>query len=156
VSGQELGFAFSNHIVGALALIGMGCMFASVIRCPLTSFMIVFEMTHNYTIMLPLMVGNIVAYALSVRWHALSLYDSMLLQDGISLRDARLSGRSGLAQPARAGHHDLRRGDGARRSLRKGELERVGRIAGATTPTRCWARPGNSRESQPMPSWRPW
>jgi CIC family chloride channel protein len=48
--------------------------------------MIVFEMTHNYTIMLPLMVGNIVAYALSVRWHALSLYDSMLLQDSISLK----------------------------------------------------------------------
>jgi CIC family chloride channel protein len=86
VTGQELGFAYGNHVVGALALIGMGCMFASVIRCPLTSFMIVFEMTHNYTIMLPLMVGNIVAYALSVRWHALSLYDSMLLQDGITLR----------------------------------------------------------------------
>ena len=86
VAGQILGFGYGGNVVGALALIGMGGMFASVIRCPLTSFMIVFEMTHNYTIMLPLMVGNIVAYALSARWHPIGLYDSMLLQDGITLR----------------------------------------------------------------------
>jgi chloride channel protein, CIC family len=83
---QMAGLGISNHVVGALALIGMGCMFASVIRCPMTSFMIVFEMTHNYTIMLPLMVGDIIAYALSVHWHPLSLYDSMLVQDKITLK----------------------------------------------------------------------
>jgi len=86
IAGQRLGFGYNERVVGALALIGMGCMFASVIRCPLTSFMIVFEMTNNYTIMLPLMVGNIVAFLLSVRWHPISLYDSMLLQDGITLK----------------------------------------------------------------------
>jgi len=86
VSAQLLGFGFHNDVVGALALIGMGCFFATVIRCPFTSFMIVFEMTRNYTIMLPLMVGNIFAYMLAVRWHPLSLYDSMLVQDKITLK----------------------------------------------------------------------
>jgi chloride channel protein, CIC family len=83
---QMAGLGINDHVVGALALIGMGCMFASVIRCPMTSFMIVFEMTRNYSIMLPLMAGDIIAYMLSVRWHPLSLYDSMLLQDKISLK----------------------------------------------------------------------
>jgi CIC family chloride channel protein len=86
VAGLSANLYTSSNIVGALALIGMGGMFASVIRCPLTSFMIVFEMTHNYTIMLPLMAGNIIAYVLSVRWHPLSLYDSMLVQDKITLK----------------------------------------------------------------------
>jgi CIC family chloride channel protein len=86
VSGLSLGLYDSHDIVGALALVGMGSMFASVIRCPLTSFMIVFELTHNYTIMLPLMTGNIIAYVLSVSWHPLSLYDSMLVQDKITLK----------------------------------------------------------------------
>ncbi|MFA5257653.1 MAG: chloride channel protein [Opitutales bacterium] len=86
VSGQLMGFGYHNDVVGALALIGMGCFFATVIRCPLTSFMIVFEMTRNYTIMLPLMGGNIIAYMLATRWHPLSLYDSMLIQDKITLK----------------------------------------------------------------------
>jgi chloride channel protein, CIC family len=86
IAGLALGLYDANHIVGALALIGMGSMFASVIRCPLTSFMIVFEMTHNYTIMLPLMAGNIIAYVMSVHWHPISLYDSMLIQDKITLK----------------------------------------------------------------------
>lgn len=86
VGGLSAGLYDSHHIVGALALVGMGSMFASVIRCPLTSFMIVFEMTHNYTIMLPLMAGNIIAYVLSVHWHPLSLYDTMLVQDKITLK----------------------------------------------------------------------
>jgi CIC family chloride channel protein len=83
--GQML-FGCGNDVVGAVALMGMGALFASVIRCPLASFMIVFEMTHNYTIMLPLMAGNIIAYVLSVRWHPIGLYDSMLLQDRITIR----------------------------------------------------------------------
>ena len=86
ICGQMLGLGYMNDVVGAMALIGMGCFFAAVIRCPFTSFMIVFEMTRNYTIMLPLMVGNVLAYMLAVRWHPLSLYDSMLIQDKITLK----------------------------------------------------------------------
>ncbi len=86
IGGQYLGFGYQNDVVGALALIGMGCFFAAVIRCPFTSFMIVFEMTRNYTLMLPLMIGNVLAYLMAVRWHPLSLYDSMLVQDKITLK----------------------------------------------------------------------
>lgn len=85
VLGQYL-FHYDAPVVGALALLGMGCFFASVIRCPITSFMIIFEMTRNYTIMLPLMAGNIVAYMLSSRWQPVALYDSLLLQDKITLK----------------------------------------------------------------------
>jgi chloride channel protein, CIC family len=86
LTGRYLGLYIGSDVVGAMALIGMGCFFASVIRCPLTSFMIVFEMTRNYTIMLPLMAGTIISYVFSVHWHPISLYDSMLVQDKITLK----------------------------------------------------------------------
>jgi chloride channel protein, CIC family len=77
---------WSADIVGAVALLGMGAFFAAVIRCPMTSFMIIFEMTRNYTLMLPLMIGNGLAYILAARWQPVALYDSLLLQDKISLK----------------------------------------------------------------------
>lgn len=79
-------FPWDSHIVGAVSLLGMGAFFAAVIRCPLTSFMIIFEMTRNYTLMLPLMIGNGLAYLLAARWQPVALYDALLLQDKISLR----------------------------------------------------------------------
>lgn len=83
--GQPL-FHYGNETIGAIALLGMGAFFAAVIRSPMTSIMIIFEMTHNYTLILPLMVGNILAWLISQRLRAVSLYDALLLQDKISLK----------------------------------------------------------------------
>lgn len=70
----------------ACALLGTGAFFAAVIRCPLTSVLIIFEMTHNYSLILPLMIGNFLAYMISVKLRAIPIYDALLLQDGISLK----------------------------------------------------------------------
>ena len=76
----------SENLIGAFALLGMGAMFASVIRCPMTSFLIIFEMTYNYSLILPLMMGNSIAYFISTKIRSVPIYDALLNQDKISLK----------------------------------------------------------------------
>lgn len=76
----------ANQVVGACVLLGMGAMFASIVRCPLTSLLIIFEMTRNYALILPLMAGNMISYYLASRLLRVPLYNSLLLQDGVNLR----------------------------------------------------------------------
>jgi chloride channel protein, CIC family len=78
-------FGHGDVHIGAFALVGMGAVFAGVIRAPITSVLIVFEMTRGYGLVLPLMVANTIAYALARRWHEASLYEALLEQDGIVL-----------------------------------------------------------------------
>src|SRR5207253_345424 len=47
--------------IGAFALVGMGAVFVGVIRAPITSVLIIFEMTGSYQLVLPLMIANMVA-----------------------------------------------------------------------------------------------
>ncbi|PXA03196.1 hypothetical protein DDZ13_13305 [Coraliomargarita sinensis] len=75
-----------HSVAAACALLGTGAFFAAVIRCPLTSVLIIFEMTHNYSLILPLMIGNFLAYIISVKLRQIPIYDALLLQDGISLK----------------------------------------------------------------------
>jgi CIC family chloride channel protein len=69
--GGALGFAdvaLFHHDpseIGAFALVGMGAVFASIIRAPITSVLIIFEMTGGYSLILPLMLANMTAYALA-------------------------------------------------------------------------------------------
>lgn len=79
-------FQVDQTVVAAAALLGTGAFFAAVIRCPLTSVLIIFEMTHNYSLILPLMIGNFIAYIISVKLRNIPIYDALLLQDGISLK----------------------------------------------------------------------
>lgn len=79
-------FGLGREVAAGCALLGMGAFFAAVIRCPLTSVIIAFEMTQNYSLILPLMVGNMLAYFLASRWRAIPVYEAILLQDHISLR----------------------------------------------------------------------
>ncbi len=74
------------EVVQACALLGTGALFAAVIRCKFTSMLIIIELTQNYTLVLPLMAGNLIAYALSYRLRPVPVYDALLLQDGISLK----------------------------------------------------------------------
>lgn len=76
----------TNQVVGACVLLGMGAMFASIVRCPFTSLLIIFEMTRNYALILPLMAGNMISYYLASRLLRVPLYNSLLLQDGVNLR----------------------------------------------------------------------
>jgi CIC family chloride channel protein len=79
-------FGLDPSVAAAAALLGTGAFFAAVIRCPLTSVLIIFEMTQNYSLILPLMIGNFLAYIISVKLRQIPIYDALLLQDGISLK----------------------------------------------------------------------
>ncbi|HEY3930176.1 MAG TPA: chloride channel protein, partial [Candidatus Koribacter sp.] len=71
--------------VGAYALVGMGVTFAGIIRAPITSIFMIFEVTQDYQIMLPLMIANIISYAVARTLHPGSLFDLLARQDGIHL-----------------------------------------------------------------------
>lgn len=74
---------------GAFALVGMGAVFAGIVRAPVTSIIIIFEMTNNYSMILPLMVANITSYVLAGRLSPHPIYDALLMQDGIHLPHGR-------------------------------------------------------------------
>jgi chloride channel protein, CIC family len=73
---------------GAFVLVGMGAAFAGIVRAPITSIVIIFEMTNNYSIILPLMIANITSYALARRLSPAPIYDALLMQDGVHLPHA--------------------------------------------------------------------
>lgn len=68
---------------GAFALVGMGAAVAAIIRVPITSILLVFEMTYNYGIILPVMIANALAYAVASKLTPLTIYEAFLFQDGI-------------------------------------------------------------------------
>ncbi|MDP4719874.1 MAG: chloride channel protein, partial [Akkermansiaceae bacterium] len=80
--------AFPNDtkVIGGCVLLGMGAMFAAVVRCPFTSLIIIFEMTGNYSLILPLMAGNMLAWQIAKHLQPISIYSALLLQDGVTLR----------------------------------------------------------------------
>jgi len=82
----KLAFGFDASVVSACVLLGMGTCFASIIRCPMTSILMIFELTLNYSLILPLLAGNLLAFYIAKRRSAVSLYNALLLQDGISLK----------------------------------------------------------------------
>ncbi|MFH1727800.1 MAG: chloride channel protein [Pseudomonadota bacterium] len=67
---------------GAYALVGMGAVFSGIIRAPMTSVIIIFEMTHDYSIILPLMISNLISYAISQKFHKVPIYNALSMQDG--------------------------------------------------------------------------
>ncbi|MGD0912729.1 MAG: chloride channel protein [Terracidiphilus sp.] len=71
--------------IGAFAVVGMGAVFAGVVRAPMTSVLIIFEMTGGYGLVLPLMIANMSAFALARTWRHTPIYEALLEQDGIFL-----------------------------------------------------------------------
>ncbi len=78
-------FHHSADSIGAFAVVGMGAVFAGIVRAPMTSVLIIFEMTGGYGLVLPLMIANMSAFALARHWRHTPVYDALLEQDGISL-----------------------------------------------------------------------
>jgi chloride channel protein, CIC family len=81
-------FERADEPVGAFALVGMGAVFAGVIRAPITSVLIIVEMTGGYSLILPLMIANMTAYVIARRFRVQSIYEALLEQDGVSLSTA--------------------------------------------------------------------
>jgi len=78
-------FHHSTDSIGAFAVVGMGAVFAGIVRAPMTSVLIIFEMTRGYGLVLPLMIANMSAFALARHWRRTPIYDALLEQDGIHL-----------------------------------------------------------------------
>jgi CIC family chloride channel protein len=76
---------FATADPGAYALVGMGALFAGIIRAPMTSVFMIFEITQDYQIIVPLMVANLLSLAISARFQPVPVYDALLLQDGLKL-----------------------------------------------------------------------
>lgn len=72
---------------GAYALVGMGTLFAGIIRAPLTSIFMIFEITQDYQILVPLMVANLLSLSISRRYQPEPIYKALLRQDGIVLAE---------------------------------------------------------------------
>ena len=70
---------------GAYALVGMGTLFAGFLRVPLTSVFMVLEVSGNYSIILPVMISNTIAYLISRQYQQASLFDLLSRQDGLEL-----------------------------------------------------------------------
>lgn len=73
--------------IGAFALVGMGAVFAGIIRAPITSVLIIVEMTNGYSLIVPLMIANMTAYVLARHLRPTPIYEALLDQDGVHLRD---------------------------------------------------------------------
>jgi CIC family chloride channel protein len=63
----------------------MGAVFAGIVRAPMTSVLIIFEMTGGYGLVLPLMIANMSAFALARHWRRTPIYEALLAQDDIYL-----------------------------------------------------------------------
>jgi len=74
---------------GAYALVGMGTTFAGVIRSPITSVVMVFELTRDYNIIVPLMISNLVAYMVARAFSHTPIYEALAFQDGVHLPHAK-------------------------------------------------------------------
>jgi chloride channel protein, CIC family len=86
-------FHHAGSELGSFALVGMGAVFAGIIRAPITSVLIIFEMTGSYELILPLMISNMTSYALARHFRPTPIYEALLEQDDIHLphRDGRVS-----------------------------------------------------------------
>jgi CIC family chloride channel protein len=70
---------------GAYALVGMGTLFAGIVRAPMTSVFMIFEITQDYQILVPLMVANLLSFMISRRYQPVPVYHALLQQDQVHL-----------------------------------------------------------------------
>jgi CIC family chloride channel protein len=68
-----------------LAVVGMSACLGAVVRAPVTGILIVFEMTHEFSLVPALMLGALVSQAISRKLNRHSFYEEILMQDGHKL-----------------------------------------------------------------------
>src|SRR5580658_1481776 len=86
---------------GAYALVGMGAAFAGIVRAPMTSVLMIFEMTQDYAVIVPLMIANLVSLFIASQLQHEPIYEALAVQDGIHLPSAGARQRSGEYQVVR-------------------------------------------------------
>jgi CIC family chloride channel protein len=89
--GASVG-SFEHHFfphltgsIGSYALVGMGVLFAAFLRAPLTSVFMVLEVSGNYSIILPVILANTIAYLISRALQPVPVFEIFTHQDGLYL-----------------------------------------------------------------------
>jgi len=77
---------------GAYALVGMGGVVAAATHAPITAIIIIFELTSQYTIILPLMITCIISTLLAMALKNGNIYTIKLLRRGVALYRGREQG----------------------------------------------------------------
>lgn len=96
--------------VGSYALVAMGALVAATTRAPITAIVIIFEMTNNYSIVLPLMIACILATLLAGQIVKPSIYETKLISRGVNIsrhRDFNILRRFKVADVEIAQAHTL-------------------------------------------------
>src|SRR5437868_972304 len=79
---------FVPHLSASIApyaLVGMGTLFAGFIRAPMTSVFMVLELSGDYTIIVPVIISNTIAYVISRTLQRTPLFDLLSRQSGLEL-----------------------------------------------------------------------
>jgi CIC family chloride channel protein len=70
---------------GAYALVGMGAVVAGATHAPLTAILMIFELTSDYRMILPLMASCMIATLITTRARAESIYTLKLVRRGVDV-----------------------------------------------------------------------
>ncbi len=84
-SVEKIYFPHLTGSIGSYALVGMGVLFAAFLRAPLTSVFMVLEVSGNYSIILPVILANTIAYLLSRSLQPVPIFEVLTHQDGLDL-----------------------------------------------------------------------
>jgi Voltage gated chloride channel len=79
----------------------MGAVFAGIVRAPMTSVLMIFEMTQDYAVIVPLMIANLVSLFIASRLQHEPIYEALAVQDGIHLPTLETRQRHGRRQVMR-------------------------------------------------------
>jgi chloride channel protein, CIC family len=82
---EKIYFPHLTGTVGSYALVGMGVLFAAFLRAPLTSVFMVLEVSGNYSIVLPVILANAIAYLISRVLQPVPILEQFTHQDGLDL-----------------------------------------------------------------------
>lgn len=82
---ERLFFPSLTGSVGTYALVGMGVLFAAFLRVPMTSVFMVLEVSGNYSIIVPVILANTLAYLISRNLQPVGIFDLLSRQDGLEL-----------------------------------------------------------------------
>jgi CIC family chloride channel protein len=82
---EKIYFPHLTGTIGSYALVGMGVLFAAFLRAPLTSVFMVLEVSGNYSIVLPVILANAIAYLISRVLQPIPILEKFTHQDGLDL-----------------------------------------------------------------------
>ena len=121
--------------LGAYALVGMGTLFAGFLRVPMTSVFMVLEVSGNYSIILPVIISNTIAYVIGRRFQHTPIFDLMTREEGLDLP----SMEEGREQTALLVENAMRKPVGLILKASDTVADACSRAGGHDRRIRCWS-----------------